>query len=69
MERPVHRHDRPIDRGFYQDIRLAIGERALEGERVVISPDSGTLVAARAGSAIAFELLEGPLFVRMGIVL
>jgi uncharacterized protein YcgI (DUF1989 family) len=59
MERPTHRHDRPIDKDFYADIRLSLGEAPLRGPAVDLSPDTGSLVKADAGSLIAFELLGG----------
>jgi uncharacterized protein YcgI (DUF1989 family) len=65
MERPVHRHERPIDKAFYRSIRLEIGERPLHGTQYDIRPDTGTLVRAPAGSVIAFELLEGPQIVNV----
>jgi uncharacterized protein YcgI (DUF1989 family) len=65
MQRPVHRHDRPIDKDFYRAIRLSIGDRALSGHSQEVSADSGTLVRASAGSVIAFELLEGPQIVNV----
>lgn len=60
MERPTHRHDRPIDRDFYGAIRLTLGDAPLVGTSSEVAGDTGIIVKAPAGSAVAFELLEGP---------
>ena len=65
MERPVYKHERPIDRDLYRDIRLRLGDEDLKGSSVEVSLTDGSIVKAPAGSAIAFELLEGPQIVNV----
>lgn len=65
MERPTHRHERPLDKDFYRDIRLTLGEKPLSGASVDLSPDTGTIVKAPAGSLVSFEQLAGPQIVNV----
>jgi len=55
----VFTHKRPIDAGFYEKLRLDLGERPLAGEALAVQDGKGILVEAPAGSLISFELPEG----------
>lgn len=58
-------HRRPINLDFYVDLRVALGERQLQGTRVEVSPETGTIVAAPAGSLVSFELIARPQIVNV----
>ena len=58
-------HRRPIDLDFYVDLRVALGDRPLQGSKLEVPPDTGAIVAAPAGSLVSFELLAGPQIVNV----
>lgn len=52
-------HKRPIDHGFYEAIRLRLGDRRLDGPAREVAQGQGLIVGAPAGSLVSFELPEG----------
>lgn len=57
--KPNFTHKRPIDTAFYDELRLALGERRLKGPPLKVPDGTGLIVKAPAGSLISFEVPDG----------
>lgn len=59
MADKAYSHGRPLDQAFYRALRSSVVGRSLAGRQQKVPPDNGLVVAAPAGSLIAFSLPEG----------
>lgn len=65
MAEQIYSHGRPLETAFYEKLRRRVSGRPAAGVRHAVAPDSGTIVNAKAGSLVTFELPQGPQIVNV----